>query len=435
MIRCDFDLRVLDIDREMKIMTNYKLRREEWARAGHLMASETLFVGVGKCGGAITNRIQRRGYRAFYINTAFGDFVELERVSDSQLYAIPEAGGCNKDRELAKDLVADNAAEIISIFNSRYPSFKNYFFVFSLGGGTGSGMTPALAKYMAQQGKKVSLIIVLPTRQENRKPSANAYACLAEIEEMMPYLCNVYIVDNEKEESKEEVNEMIADCIDSVLSLTEHVGVTSDRSSFDGLKPCDDTENRALIHTQGVVQVAKLSSSQSGDAQEPYKIEPLSCMAQADDDAPKVCDEMAISIAYAHKDNFQTAQLYQEFGRPSADIKIGLNTSNDSLVYVFGKEIPKSVSERLEQWIVDFDRDAFDISSAPKFTKDFTKESKSVDVSAIKDPFGLSRRTETGNKKFFEKPNPFVDTLSTAPPTNTKNKNKNGKMKQSNPFA
>jgi cell division GTPase FtsZ len=51
--------------------------------------------------------------------------------------------------------------------------------VFSGAGGTGSGSSSFICRYLVSQGKIVVPVVILPSKEESAKSHANTYDCLA----------------------------------------------------------------------------------------------------------------------------------------------------------------------------------------------------------------------------------------------------------------
>lgn len=318
------------------------------------VVGKILFVGVGRCGGALANQMQKRGFEAFYINTALGDFQNLPKVTPSMIYQIPKGSGCDKDRDLALTLVKDYAGEIANTIRTNYANYKHIIFLFSTGGGTGSGVAPALAQYLALKHKmNTSLVGVLNSKHEGRKATENSLDCLQQIYNDCKAVKSKFIIDNSNIESKTEINEQFADILENLLLITKC------QPDYDEthIKAIDQQELMGLLGIEGFVHVAKINApsptAEEGD-KKPYHIEDdLPIFAEYNNKA--VGEEMAVSISYLHGEDLSPIQLKRKYGI-ERDIKVGYNRTETSLCYIFGLPKATETLKRLDSWLDEFDK-------------------------------------------------------------------------------
>lgn len=322
---------------------------EIWARSTSKIVGEVLFVGVGKGGGAIVNEIQKKGYETFYINTAIGDFEGLEQVDENMVFPIPKAKGCDKDRELAFNYIAPYIGDVHTHIMQNYAKYKHFVFVFTTGGGTGSGTTPALAQYFAAQGKGTTLIGVLPAKNESSDAITNSIACIEEVDERCAEFSSILYLDNSCSENKYNVNIQIAQQIDYLMCLSEYQVHTT----LPYAKAVDATENLAILSTpkyMGIARVDKpyINKNKPVPQKGPYIINKIESCAEYN--TGKACREMAVSISSENEEDFNADELINKYGKPKGDIKLGYNDTEHSFVYLFGLEPCQDIVDRLTIW-------------------------------------------------------------------------------------
>lgn len=317
------------------------------------LAGDVLFIGVGLGGCRLTNSLQKLGYECYYINTATGDFDNLEDVDTNMTYPIPKSKGCDKNMELAFNFASDYISDIHNKIDSSYRKYTHIVFLFSLGGGTGAGIAPSLAQFFASQygdSKSVSLFGILPEKLDNAKSAQNALTCLKYIEENCDGVKSKILLDNSQAD-KFEINERFAEQIDNLLSLPE---LQVDKVQAN-MKSADERETLSLLSTEGYIYIARIDAptGKHGD-NEPYVIEGIEYIPE-----PEIrdCKEIAVSLSVDNIHDFNPEHLFKCFGRPLSDVKAGINDSETSYAYIFGTSLPQSVVDKLDKWLDEFEEE------------------------------------------------------------------------------
>lgn len=150
------------------------------------------FIAVGQAGGNIGNLLEKKGFSVLYLNTSKED---LEVTKGKFKYHISNGNGCNKDRKKAKQLVIEDFENIYNEIQDKIKADIIYI-VFASGGGSGSGASPMLSDLLVNQGNKVGLVTIIPSKDESVKAHLNSYECFKEIDEI-DGLCGCFILDNE----------------------------------------------------------------------------------------------------------------------------------------------------------------------------------------------------------------------------------------------
>lgn len=218
--------------------------------------NDVLFVGVGQAGGNLVSDLMKRDrrYKGLFINTCHNDFVALDNATDK--YIIANADGTGKNRKLAKQYARNDILSIVDEIK-KYPMAKVIYFVFSTGGGSGSGITPVLMDVMKNRikiKKKICGIIMMPSIYKSIQAQNNGIECW---NELMQNNCfdSLLVLDNSKakgKNSESQINESFCDLFDNFMEMsTPHK---------DGV--IDTHEIEILGTTKGLTFIYELENSQ-----------------------------------------------------------------------------------------------------------------------------------------------------------------------------
>lgn len=202
------------------------------------MKERLLFVCVGQAGSNIGQMFEGKGYNCLFINTSNDD---LETIQGKHKYHIPAATGCNKDRQKALLYARDYYDAIVNTIDKKFPLQDMVYFIFSLGGGTGSGLSPILLDILSNKNtnKSYGAVTIIPSLNESLKAQVNsveAYKQVTDIERLK----NVFILDNNKKD-KFRINDEFAMLFDRLVNVTER----DPRGIIDG------AELEVLLTTKG----------------------------------------------------------------------------------------------------------------------------------------------------------------------------------------
>lgn len=217
------------------------------------MKSNTLkedirFLAVGAAGGNVAQMLEKKGFKAYYVNLAKQD---LDLINSPNKLHIPGGEGASKNRSKAKVVLSESIDEVMNVLD-RQVTEQYIFVIFSLAGGTGSGLGGFLAQAIAENpGKKVGLVVILPSMDESLQARINAYEALAEIVALKNELCSIFILDNNQREDKFSINRSFANLFDSFINIGNF-------SSIRGV--IDIAEQKALLETSGIAMIHKVSS-------------------------------------------------------------------------------------------------------------------------------------------------------------------------------
>jgi cell division GTPase FtsZ len=164
-------------------------------------------IGFGQAGGKILDLFieneKRRGSRIrtrwLAVNTARTDLMGLKHVpvKDRILIGqtIVKGHGVGTDNKLGAKIAQEEIETILNAIDERGTHDMDAFLIISgLGGGTGSGGAPVLAKYLSEMyAEPVYALGILPAPEEGKLYSLNAARSMIS---MLKYVDNLILVDN-----------------------------------------------------------------------------------------------------------------------------------------------------------------------------------------------------------------------------------------------
>jgi len=192
------------------------------------LAEEVAFLGVGAGGGNIISEFEKFGYNCLSVNTSMEDLSSIGNVK--HYHHIRGGQGAFKDRDKAKELAKKSFPEIMTVITEQLEQ-QFIVVVFSMAGGTGSGLGPLLCDVLVHEyGKTVICVGILPdeTGKESIVACNNAVQCFAEIEQIEG-LGNVYFLDNKRKQNIFDINREFAIAFDAYLKTVN----TSKQGNFD----------------------------------------------------------------------------------------------------------------------------------------------------------------------------------------------------------
>lgn len=319
-----------------------------------LMNDRVAFIGIGQAGGNIAVEFKNLGYTSFFINTSIEDLNTI-KVDTRYKYHIPTAQGCNKDRDKAKQYTKDYYEIISNQIATKFGNITKLFFCFSMGGGTGSGITPLLINSLSKKMPNVTFnaVCIIPSDNESAKVKFNAYNCYAELKEIT-YLSNIYFIDNNyanktdinifppNANNLEFLNKQIANRIDDILSMC-------------------NPDTRGIIDTEEIEELLKVNGNVLlADIRDGNII-----VDSIFPSTNKGSQYIAYSLA-SDKDFIQD-KVEDMFSKP-VDYYRGYN-KNSSFVAIFGLPFP---DKRIEELVKSYESDIEKIDSVEE--EEFTIE-------------------------------------------------------------
>lgn len=316
-------------------------------------------IGCGACGNGICAEIQKgvfalEGSKSnvsfIGINTSTEDLATVDL--DHKIHLNNSKGAaCNRENGV-QDL-AESIETILPELQSYIIEDSIVFIATSLGGGTGSAITPHLASILLGFGFRVGIIAVLPSDNESLKIKDNSRQTFNEIEELKPQLGSIYILDNNSAD-KQQINRTFASLFTSVMCINN--------KSQDG--NMDLAEIEACLTTPSFSIITKVSRKNGNTAK---IVEILNdnnnIFAKRDD---KVVSVIGISEAVSAKEsNIDMTGLRKEIGTAPTEFHGYLSTSDENVIILSGLTMPYG---RVDAMAESVDSEADIIQNAMKAT-------------------------------------------------------------------
>lgn len=291
------------------------------------MKKDILFLGIGQGGSNIAYEMQNRGFTSCYINTTIGDIKDLN-INRRFIYHIPGATGCARDRIKALDYAKEYFNTIDTWLNTDFSVFENIYISFATGGGSGSGISPALLSILAKKypSKNFGAIAILPSSDESIMAKKNAVECFEQIKKISSQLKNIIFLDNNSIKDKKKINTSFANDFDNFIDIP-HL------NNVDGNIDADEIQK--LVSMSGNVVFGNID----------YKNIVLNKVYSH----PKSDCKGAFIVNSTIDNNMDSDSLLEPFGIP---IELFTCTSTDSNkpVGIFGLSLPtKRINELIEE--------------------------------------------------------------------------------------
>ena len=204
-------------------------------------------IGIGACGSNIANLFENKNYPTVYINSSMEDLNSIKGVHKLHLVG---AEGAAKDRKKVLQLAMESFGDIMQkaekIITQQY-----VLVIFSAGGGTGSGLSIPILKYLTQIGKTCIPVMVLPDGRSSAKMNENAYNACIELMSIQG-LGATFLLDNEKDDKFAINNKFVCE-FDTFVTIKN----SSIHGNF------DISERKQILSCPGVAVLGKLSKSRS----------------------------------------------------------------------------------------------------------------------------------------------------------------------------
>jgi len=160
-------------------------------------------VGSGQCGSRLAESFYKLGYDAVAINTAQQDLKFIDLPESNKLLLNYGLGGAAKSLEIGRDAAETHKEQIAELVNNQLADSQIFIFCTSLGGGSGAGSTETIIDILANIGKPILVITVLPMDAEDVQAKHNALQTLEKLlkEVKAKRIHNLVCVDNAKIET------------------------------------------------------------------------------------------------------------------------------------------------------------------------------------------------------------------------------------------
>lgn len=180
-----------------------------------------LNISFGQGAGNIGQLMEQQGILNLAINTSKQD---LDTLNVKHKYLIKNGQGCGKDRNKSKKLVVNDFENILAVINNILDNntIKHIFIGFTMGGGSGSGGGPMLAKLISNEYSDINVCVyaVIPSKSEPFKAQYNACECYRELIKI-ENLGSMFFLDNNKHENKFIINRYFVDDLMEFLKIPD----------------------------------------------------------------------------------------------------------------------------------------------------------------------------------------------------------------------
>lgn len=328
-------------------------------------------IGCGACGNGIVSEIEadvqalegdKSNISFVGINTSMED---LASVALSHKIHISGSKGAACERANGIQDLAESIDSIMEELKKYIVEGSIVFIITSLGGGTGSAISPPLADILLESGYRVGMVAVLPADNESLKIRDNARKTFNEIEEMKPQLGSIFILDNNAG-NKQAVNQTFASLFTGILCINN--------KSKDG--NMDLAEIEACLTTSSFSIIAKVGRKKGNTADIVEILNGSNIFAERND---KVVSVIGISEAVSAEDSrIDMAELRKETGTAPTEFHGYLSESGENVVILSGLTMPYARIDRMGESV---DKDADIIQNAVKATTE-VRTSRESDIFA-----------------------------------------------------
>lgn len=294
------------------------------------------FIGIGNMGGNAAKCFHMKVYPILAANSAQSDLDSLD-VPDEYKYHIINGYGSSKDRKKAKQLLANNDCEnfdlLVNEIKERFAGCKVIFLVASSGGGSGSGMLPAIAHRLIQETDKIiSIITCIPDDNASIKEYMNCYEFFQEIESIEGR-ASIFVIDNSKNRNKFTLNEQFACYLDAFL----HAETTSAQGVV------DRAEIESVLSQKGMCIINKYNTEKATTQSVIERI-------RENIYVPLEADGVVANIALVHSNNkVRLSEIVESIGKPLATFE-GFG-ADSTVLAVSGLSLPYCKLDEIKQKI------------------------------------------------------------------------------------
>ena len=210
-------------------------------------------VGIGQAGGNIGYLLEQKGFDVIYINSSKGD-LDTINTDNSKKYHIQNGLGCAKDRLSAKNLIKEDYKNILDKIQNKFSNKVFIYLIFSTGGGTGSGSSPILAKFLLEHlAKNVGVITILPSEKDTLQAHINSFECFQEISKL-ENIGGSFVIDNNTEKNILVINERFASLFNKIFDYKKYETKKGN---------IDEAEILKLLNTKGMIVLGKCKKEES----------------------------------------------------------------------------------------------------------------------------------------------------------------------------
>lgn len=198
----------IDLSKLAALKAKSEAKQQETKMAAKIVSTKerSLALGIlgsGQAGSRIAEAFYKLGYPSCVVNTALQDLKFIDVPDSNKLLLEYGLGGAAKEIEIGKAAADAHRGEILQLVNDKLSSAQVHLLCLSLGGGSGAGSCETLVELLADTGKPLVVITVLPMDTEDAQTKANALETLAKLAKLTQSkrVNNLIVVDNAKIEA------------------------------------------------------------------------------------------------------------------------------------------------------------------------------------------------------------------------------------------
>lgn len=202
------DESAVDLSKLSALKAQNQAKQQESKMAAKIVSSKerSLALGIlgsGQAGSRIAEAFYKLGYPACVVNTALQDLKYIDVPDSNKLLLQYGLGGAAKEIEIGKAAAESHRREILELVNEKLSSSQVHVLCLSLGGGSGAGSCETLVDLLADTGKPLVVITVLPMDTEDAQTKSNALETLSKLAKLTQTkrVNNLIVVDNAKIEA------------------------------------------------------------------------------------------------------------------------------------------------------------------------------------------------------------------------------------------
>ncbi|MCM1348076.1 MAG: cell division protein FtsZ [Firmicutes bacterium] len=155
-------------------------------------SNDIMVIGVGGGGGNAVNHMYRQGVDRVTFVVCNTDARAVEQSDVPNKVVIGTGRGAGNDENVGKKYAEDDIDKIQAMFNN---NTRMVFITAGMGGGTGTGAGPVVARVAHERGLLTVGIVTIPFRFEGKKKILKA---LEGAEEMKKYVDALLIINNQR---------------------------------------------------------------------------------------------------------------------------------------------------------------------------------------------------------------------------------------------
>ena len=160
-------------------------------------------IGTGQAGSRLAEAFYKFGYEAVCFNTAPQDLKFIDLPEDHKFHLDYGLGGAAKQLSIGQEAAEAHKESIHALIQNKLENAQFHLLCTSLGGGSGAGSCETMIQILAEMGKPVVVMTVIPMSGDDAQTKRNALETLAKLSRLVQNktIANLIVVDNAKIES------------------------------------------------------------------------------------------------------------------------------------------------------------------------------------------------------------------------------------------